>query len=179
MPRLAITLCCGFFMAATLSTSVWAAGRGPGPGGPRFAGSGRAVVGQSFHGPRSFNGVRSWRSAGYGTRGWHHRRTSWSPWGDPWPWYGFGAPTGGVTIVEGQSEPARPIDPYAFENLMPRAGIQRSPTPEPTIYRIEGSRSRPVARVIRIAGADNARDGVRSRYAHAETGALLLTVPRR
>lgn len=179
MSRLAITLFCGFSVAATLSASAWAAGRGGGHGGPGFGGPGRAVAAKPFHGTRSFNGARTWRGAGYGTRGWHHRRTSWNPWGDPWPWYGLGASMGGVTVVEQQPEPARPIDPYAFENLMPRAGILPSPTPEPTIYRLEGSRSRPVARVIRIAGADDARNGPRSRYAHVETGALLLTVPRR
>jgi len=175
MSRLAITLSCGFFIAATLSTSVWAAGRGGVPGAPLSIGHGRAVVGHPVQ------GFRPWRGAGRGLHGWHHRRFGRNSPGYLWPWYGYGfdAPMGGVTVIERQAEAPPPVDPDAFENLPVRAGIQRSPTPEPTIYRLEGPRSRPVTRIIRISGADDAREGARSRYAHAETGALLLTVPRR
>lgn len=183
MSRLAITLSCGFFVAATLSTGVWAAGRGLGPAAPMSIGHGRVLAGHPVQVVRPVQGFRPWRGAGRGALGWHHRRFGWNSPGYSWPGYGFDygfdAPTGGVTIVEQQAEPTQPIDPNSFENLMPRAGIQPSPTPEPTIYRLEGPRSRPVTRIIRIAGADDAREGARSRYAHAETGALLLTVPRR
>jgi hypothetical protein len=57
-------------------------------------------------------------------------------------------------------------------------GIARSPTPEPTLYRLEGRRDRPATRVIRISDPEP-RQGRRTRFAHAETGALLLVVPGR
>lgn len=175
MSRLAITLSCGFFVAATLSTGAWAAGRSGGHAAPVSIGHGRAIAGYPVR------GVRPWRGAVRGVHGWHHRRFGWNSPGYDWPWYDAGGATasGGVTVIEQQAEALQTIDPDAFENLPVRAGIQRSPTPEPTIYRLEGPRSRPVARIIRIGGADDAREGARSRYAHAETGALLLTVPRR
>lgn len=69
---------------------------------------------------------------------------------------------------------AEEADPFAPPVLV---GIPRSPTPTPTLYRIEGRRDRPVTRVIRIGGAESR--GLRERYAHAETGALLLRVPGR
>ena len=59
-----------------------------------------------------------------------------------------------------------------------RMGIARSPTPEPTLYRLEGRRDRPATRVIRISDPEP-RQGRRMRFAHAETGALLLIVPGR
>lgn len=67
-------------------------------------------------------------------------------------------------------------DPFAPPVLV---GIARSPTPEPTLYRIEGRRDRPVTRVIRIGDAEPRTRSPRDRYAHAETGALLLVVPLR
>ncbi|UZF94177.1 hypothetical protein [Bosea sp. NBC_00550] len=173
MPRLAITLSCSFFVAATLSTSVFAAGRSFGPAAPVGIGHGRPGLAHPHP------GVRPWRGADRRAYGRHHRQLGWGGFDYPWAWPGFDTASGGVTVIERQAEAPKPIDPYAFENLMPRAGIRPSPTPEPTIYRLEGPRSRPTARVIRIAGADDARDGARSRFAHAETGALLLTVPRR
>ncbi|HEY5794120.1 MAG TPA: hypothetical protein VIU82_03820 [Bosea sp. (in: a-proteobacteria)] len=74
--------------------------------------------------------------------------------------------------------PQRWVDPNSFENMPVRMGIVRAPTPEPTIYRLEGRRDRPATRVIRISEPEppNRR---RSRFAHAETGALLLIVPGR
>lgn len=173
MSRLAIALSCGFCVAASLSTGTWAAGRGGGHGIAVSIGHGRAIVGHPIQ------AARAWRGAGRGARGWHHRRFGGNSLGYDWPWYDVGGPTGGVSVIEQQAEAPQTIDPDAFENLPVRAGIQRSPTPEPTIYLLEGPRSRPVARIIRIGGADDARGGARSRYAHAETGALLLTVPRR
>lgn len=65
-------------------------------------------------------------------------------------------------------------DPFALPVLI---GIPRSPAPTPTLYRIEGRPDRPVTRVIRIGAAESR--GLRERYAHAETGALLLRVPGR
>jgi hypothetical protein len=69
-------------------------------------------------------------------------------------------------------------DGDSFETMRVAIGIPPAPTPEPTLYRLEGPRNRPVARVIRI-GEPEPRNGQRSRYTHAETGALLLTVPER
>ncbi|MDP3410965.1 hypothetical protein [Bosea sp. (in: a-proteobacteria)] len=75
-------------------------------------------------------------------------------------------------------EPERAIDRRSFEHMPVRIGIVRGPTPEPTLYRLEGRRDRPATRVIRINDPEP-RDGRRSRFAHAETGALLLIVPGR
>lgn len=73
----------------------------------------------------------------------------------------------------------RAVDgPRGFSALPARAGIPRPPTPDPTIYRIEGPRDRPVARVIRLSELEPA-GAARSRHVHGETGALLLTVPGR
>lgn len=72
----------------------------------------------------------------------------------------------------------RGSDPDSFENLPVRMGIVRAPTPEPTIYRLEGRRDRPATRVIRI-NEPELKQSRRSRFAHAETGALLLIVPGR
>ncbi len=173
MSPLAITLSCGFIVAVTLSTGVHAAGRGGVRVAPVSIGHGRVIVGHPVA------AIRPWRGAARRMHLWHGRGLGGSSPGYPWPWYDIGGSTGGATVIEEQAETPRTIDPDAFENLPVRAGIQPSPTPEPTIYRLEGPRSRPATRIIRIAGADDARGGGRSRYAHAETGALLLTVPRR
>lgn len=94
-----------------------------------------------------------------------------------WPWY-YPTDAGSQTIVLDEREPAAPRDPHSFDGMPVRLGIARSPTPEPTLYQIEGPRDRPVTRAIRIADAEPA-GGKRSRFMHAETGALLLTVPGR
>lgn len=73
--------------------------------------------------------------------------------------------------------PQRWVDPNSFENMPVQMGIARAPTPEPTIYRLEGRRDRPATRVIRISEPEPKHR--RSRFAHAETGALLLIVPGR
>jgi len=116
-------------------------------------------------------------------QGRRHHRGGVVTFGDAWPWYDPGVPMGGVTIVEREVE-APPADPYSFENLRARTGIRPAPTPEPAIYRLEGPRERPVTRVVPITGTELARPGggeapPHSRVAHAETGALLLTVPSR
>jgi hypothetical protein len=81
-----------------------------------------------------------------------------------------------VGVRETEIRRAAPVDPFAFANLPVRMGIPYPPRPEPTLYRIEGRRDRPVVRVIRIA--DRQAHGT-TRGLHAETGALLLTVPER
>ncbi len=177
MPRLAVTLSC-ILVAAGLSSAASAAGRGGGPGLPAVP-----MAGPRLHGAPPIRAARPWHMSGQHAQGRHHRRAPSLAFGDPWPWYGPGVPTGGVTIVERQAE-APPIDPYSFENLRPRTGIRPAPTPEPAIYRLEGPRDRPVTRVIPIVSSEAAQPAgrelaSRSRVAHAETGALLLTVPSR
>ena len=83
-----------------------------------------------------------------------------------------------IIVRHERTEPAKPVDLNAFETMPVRMGIAPAPTPNPTLYRIEGPRNRPVTRVIRIAEAEP-RHGRRSRHIHAETGAVLLTVPGR
>ncbi|TCR63744.1 hypothetical protein [Bosea sp. BK604] len=87
--------------------------------------------------------------------------------------FAFGNQT---TIVrERESEPERPIDPDSFENLPARAGIPAQPTPTPVIYRIEGTKARPVVRVLRV-GIEDRRAGLRH-LASAEGGnAEILTL---
>ncbi|CAH1677492.1 conserved exported hypothetical protein [Hyphomicrobiales bacterium] len=173
MLRLAIILSCGVCAAATLSAGASAAGRGLGPGTPA------RMVPMRPHVVHPVLGGRPWRGAVHRHRGWRDRGVGWGDFGYPWPWYDGSGTAGGVTVIERQPEAPRPVDPDAFENLTARAGIRPAPTPEPTIYRLEGPRSRPTARVIRVGGSDAALGGARSRFAHAETGALLLTVPGR
>jgi len=103
-------------------------------------------------------------------------RGAFTSFGYPWGWPA-GAASWQPPSVEAEQAP-RWVDRNALENMPVRAGIVREPTPEPTIYRLEGRPDRPVMRVIRIAGPDP-RQGRRSRFAHAETGALLLVVPGR
>lgn len=90
--------------------------------------------------------------------------------------FAFGNQT---TIVrERDSEPERPIDPDSFENLPARAGIPNQPTPTPVIYRIEGTKARPVVRVLRV-GIEDRRAGLRH-LASAEGGnaEILILKPR-
>jgi len=173
MLRFAITLTCGVCAAVALCGEASAAGRGFSPAAPARMAPMRPPA---IH---PVPGIRPWRAAGHRPYGRHRRGFGWDGAGYPWPWAdGYGS-AGGVTVIEKQAEAPRPVDPDAFENLPVRAGIRSAPTPEPTIYRLEGPRSRPVARIIRVSGGDEAQRGPRSRFAHAETGALLLTVPRR
>lgn len=69
--------------------------------------------------------------------------------------------------------PSPAPDPDSFEGMRVRVGIARAPTPDPTLYRLVGPRERPATRVVRLAQEQAGR------HRHAETGALLLTVPRR
>lgn len=179
MPRLAVTVSC-IILTAGLSSAASAAGPVGAWGGP----SPRSVVGPHLRAAPSFRAAKPWRGSGHLGQGrHHHRRAGQVTFGDVWPWYGLDVPMGGVTIVERQAE-VPPIDPYSFENLRARTGIRPAPTPEPTLYRLEGPRERPVTRIVPIAGTEPARPAggdasARSRVAHAETGALLLTVPSR
>lgn len=176
MSRLVVTLACAVFAAAGLfAPTAFAAGRSIGPA--PAAASGFARPAMRFN-PRALPAMRPagpWRAGRAHLR--HHRGFEWA--GTGWPWFDTMMPGPGLTVVQRPAPEIRPIDPDAFENLPVRSGIRGGPTPEPTIYRLEGPASRPVARVIRVAGGDEKRAGVRSRFAHAETGSLLLTVPRR
>ncbi|MGO4286333.1 hypothetical protein [Bosea sp. TAB14] len=171
-----IGLSCGLLLAAGLSVGeASAAGRGGGFGaapGPKAMG----FVHRS--GTDSARIGRHARMAGHGFRHGAHRRWSWAGPGYADPWLFYPADDATVAVIERPTETVKPVDPDSFENLTARAGIRREPTPEPTIYRLEGSRLRPVAWVIRIGEAEP-QGGRRTRFAHAETGALLLTVPRR
>lgn len=122
--------------------------------------------GTRFAGSRD-DGGRHWRRGG---RGLFTSAGYLGPWSYP-------AGSGGGQAVASDGDASQGwVDRNSFENMPVRMGIMRSPTPEPTIYRLEGRRDRPATRVIRIN--DPEPQGRRSRFAHAETGALLLTVPR-
>jgi hypothetical protein len=172
-----VTISCGLMLAGFLSAAeANAAPGGPGrsfaqPNQMRMAMGGRhglarrAVVQRGFrHGHRLDRGF----AGGPGFAGGLGFFGPYYPYGDD----------GRTVVVREEQEPAKVVDRNSFENMPARAGIMRSPTPEPTLYRIEGPRNRPVTRVIRINDPEP-RDGRRSRFAHAETGALLLTVPGR
>lgn len=170
------TMICGLALATLLLPAVEAMAAGPG------AGRGFATVRQMRVAPggpqrhqmiRAVNDRRFGPELGAYRHGRHHGRRFAGAYGYFGPGlYPFDVGVRTVTLQERRG----PVDLNAFEHMRVQTGIAASPTPEPTIYQIEGPRDRPVARVIRI-GAAEPRDGVRSRYAHAETGALLLTVP--
>lgn len=121
------------------------------------------------HSDRRFGGEPRWRRSGRGL---------FTSAGYLGPWtYPAGAGGGQTVSTDGDASPGW-VDRNAFETMPVRLGIMRSPTPEPTIYRLEGRRDRPATRVIRISEAEP-RGAKRSRFAHAETGALLLVVPGR
>ena len=165
-----VTMSCGLMLAGFLSAAeANAAPPGPGhsfapPNQMRAAMGGRHGLIPRAVGHRNFrHGVR--RDLGFaGGIGYG-------------PFYPFGDDNRTV-IVREEQEPPKVVDRNSFEYLPARMGIMRSPTPEPTIYRLEGPRDRPVTRIIRINDPEP-RSGRRSRFAHAETGALLLTVPGR
>jgi len=173
MLRTTTTICALALAALLLPAEAMAAGPqgGRGPGGPSpmraSSSSHRPVVGHlaaERHVVPQSHGYRHGRSPGrrfIGAGGYLGPAV-----------FPFDAGAGAVI----RRERREPVDHNAFEHMPVRIGIPPAPTPEPTLYRIEGSRDRPIARVIRIGTAEP-RDGVRSRYAHAETGALLLTVP--
>lgn len=168
-----ISLSCGLLLAAGLAIGeADAAGRGGGFAPSRVAPPVQRPVVQGRIGAHRFVDGRGFRHGG-------HRRWSWvgPGYADPWLFY---PPDGGTTVavIERPAEMAKPVDPDSFENLTARAGIRREPTPEPTIYRLEGPRMAPAARVIRIGEAEP-KGSRRTRFAHAETGALLLLVPGR
>ena len=176
MPRLAVTLSC-IVLAAGLSSAASAAG----PVGAWGGSPTRSFAGPHLRGAPSFRVAKPWRAPSHLAYGRHSRRSSPVTFGDVWPWYGPDVPMGGVTIIERQAE-APPIDPYSFENLRARTGIRPAPTPEPTLYRLEGPRERPETKIDPILGAGPVRPSDRevsgrSRVAHAERGALVLTVP--
>lgn len=177
MSRLVVTLACALFASAGLfMPTASAAGRSIAPAATAAPGFARPVMGWNHRAMPAMRPAGPWRAGRGHLR--HHRGLDWG--GAGWPWLDtMMMPGPGMTVVERQAPELMPVDPDAFENLPARSGIQRGPTPEPTIYRLEGPASRPVARVIRMAGGDGRGSSVRSRSAHAETGALLVTVPRR
>ncbi|KPF71690.1 hypothetical protein IP69_05940 [Bosea sp. AAP35] len=122
--------------------------------------------------------IRHDRFTERGGRHWRRGRGPLAAVGYPGPW----SMTDGQGSVHARSvdrdDAIRPVDRRSFEHMPVQVGIVRPPTPEPTLYRLEGRRDRPATRVIRINDPEP-RDARRSRFAHAETGALLLTVPRR
>lgn len=121
--------------------------------------------------------VRRGVSSGPEERRFGHRRGRWGGPGLYGPGYypGLGS---SQAVLLGDQPRDRAYDPSSFANLPVSIGIPNPPTPDPTLYRIEGRRDRPVTRVIRIAEAQS--QGTRhGRYIHAETGALLLRVPGR
>ena len=117
-------------------------------------------------GPREYGG-RHWR----GRRGLFNSAGYLDPWASP-----AGASSAHALSADGDAA-QRGVDRNSFEHMPVRVGIARAPTPEPTIYRLEGRRDRPATRVIAISEPEP--QGRRSRFAHAETGALLLIVPGR
>jgi hypothetical protein len=93
------------------------------------------------------------------------------------PAFDYG-PAGVVAIAPPIVATLPPEEANSFAALPARTGIPYPPRPEPTLYRIEGPRDRPVTRVIRLSDLE-LDDARRTRHVHAETGALLLTVPGR
>ena len=85
------------------------------------------------------------------------------------PWY---SPfdSGRDTVILQERESERTVD-RSLDYTPVMVGIPRPPTPEPVIYRLEGSRQRPVVRIIRF--------GEQGGYARAEEGARIRSVPRR
>jgi hypothetical protein len=140
------------------------------PGPQRQALRGHAVAHRHRHAAdgRRF-GIRPWRAHAHGRGAYLPGLYGYGP--------GYGDGVGDRTVLLREALP-EPRDPHAFENLPTRTGIPYPPTPNPTLYRIEGPRDRPITRVIRIADAQTPGSR-RSRFVHSETGALLLTVPRR
>lgn len=187
MPRLIITLSC---VALTVGAESAASAAGPfgGSGAPVRAAPSRGFAAPHLRAVPAFRAAAPQRVFGPGAHGRHQRYARWGGYGGVWPWYDSGAQAGGGVTVVVREDATPPLDPYSFENLMPRTGIRPAPTPEPVIYRLEGSRAQPVTRVIRI-GADTGRAGDveragrsragQNRIASAETGALLLSVPAR
>jgi hypothetical protein len=170
-----IGLSCGCLLAAGLSIGAAEAG---GRGGGFRAAAPHAAAAASAHRP-AMHAFRSEFHRRHGPPGFHHGARHGRRWTGPGyagPW--FFPPQAGNGTIAVVERPAEPVDPDSFENLQVRAGIRRGPAPEPTIYRLEGPRLRPAARVIRI-GAAEPQGGRRTRFAHAETGALLLIVPAR
>jgi hypothetical protein len=111
-------------------------------------------------------------------RGFRHGRRLFTSAGYLGPWAYPAGPGSSYALPTDDDGPQRAVDLDSFEYMPVRMGIVRAPTPEPTIYRLEGRRDRPATRVIRISEPEP-RHIRRSRFAHAETGALLLVVPGR
>ena len=167
----------GLLLAALLAPLAVAEAAGPGrsfktaPAALKPAGAG--LHERLGHGAS----IRHDRLAERGGRHWRRGRGPLAAMGYPGPW-AFTDGQGSVHARSAERDGATgPVDRHSFEHMPVQIGIARAPTPEPTLYRLEGRRDRPATRVIRISEPEP--QGRRSRFAHAETGALLLTVPRR
>ena len=181
----------GLLLAALLAPVASVEAAGPGAGSfasaPKAALMPESGVPQRLsrsHWTRQDGGTRQHRwtrhdgSRDQGGRYWSRdRRGLFTSAGYLGPWASSTVATSSHALSREGDGPQRWVDRNAFESMPVRMGIARAPTPEPTLYRLEGRRDRPATRVIRIS--DPEPQGRRSRFAHAETGALLLTVPRR
>lgn len=160
-----------------------------GPGAGSFASAPKSVasvpkfvrpVGPGIHQRVSRN--HSFRHDGMRDHGerkaFRHGRRLFTSAGYLGPWAYPPGPMPSYALPTDDDGPQRAVDLDSFEYMPVRMGIERAPTPEPTIYRLEGRRDRPATRVIRISEPEP-RHIRRSRFAHTETGALLLIVPGR
>lgn len=174
MPRATI-ICLGLMLAGLSLPAVPAAAQSVGPHHAARVGAaqnhhrGAAIHPRMSHDRWLRSDAGRWRGE---HRGRGFGQGVWTPVG-----YGPWSVAGGGTSSHAIEAP-RPVDRNSFEHMPVRMGIARSPTPEPTLYRLEGRRDRPATRVVRISDPEP-RQGRRSRFAHAETGALLLVVPGR
>jgi hypothetical protein len=171
----ATTICLGLTMMGLCVPLDWTAAQAAGPASRSFATAAPTVQrGAAVH--QRLTRDRWVRTDAGHFRDGHGRRYGRGPLaavGYPGAWSG---PAGGTSSHALDAE--RPLDRQSFEHMPVRMGIARAPTPEPTLYVLEGRRDRPATRVIRINDPEP-RQGRRSRFAHAETGALLLVVPGR
>ena len=172
----ATMLCLGLLTAALSMPYTLVPAQAAGSGLPSFASAPRSM------GPATAS-VHQKDSRGRWARADSHRGPRYGhgrlgPIGYPGPWTNPAPSRFGQMMSDPGQAPERAIDRNSFEHMRVSVGIARAPTPEPTLYRLEGRRDRPATRVIRISDAEP-RSARRTRFAHAETGALLLIVPGR
>ncbi|WP_376986957.1 hypothetical protein [Bosea sp. R86505] len=171
----ATTICLGLMMMGLCLPGGWGSAQAAGPATKPLATAAPNVQrGAAVH--QRLTRERWVRTDAGRFRDGHGRRFGRGPLaavGYPGAW---GGPSGGISSHA--LDAPRPVDRQSFEHMPVRMGIARAPTPEPTLYRLEGRRDRPATRVIRISDPEP-RQGRRTRFAHAETGALLLIVPGR
>lgn len=171
----ATTICLALTVTGLCGPAGWTAAQAAGPQTRTFASDAQAGArGAAVH--QRLGRDRWVRTDAGRFHDGHGRRSGRGPLaavGYPGAW---SVPAGGSSAHALDAE--RPVDRQSFEHMLVRMGIARAPTPEPTLYRLEGRPDRPATRVIRINDPEP-RQGRRTRFAHAETGALLLIVPGR